>query len=137
SGGDPADMLQFGTGIAADTTQLNRSGNDLTFNLGASDRVTIKDYFNPAWTSNYRIETVAFADGTTWDIGTTIGKLTYNGTAGADTMPGDSTYGNRVNGLDGNDSITGGNVADVLDGGAGNDTIYGGSGNDTITGGTG
>src|SRR5204862_322366 len=117
--------------------QLNRSGSDLTFNLNATDKVTVKSYFDPMWPSYYRIETVAFADGTNWGIGTTIGKLTYNGTAAADTMVGDYTYGNRINGLDGNDSITGGSAADTLDGGSGNDTIGGGWGNDSITGGAG
>ena len=39
-----------------------------------------------------------------------------------------------INGLAGDDSITGSNMADILDGGAGNDTIYGLYGDDYIYG---
>jgi Ca2+-binding RTX toxin-like protein len=42
-----------------------------------------------------------------------------------------------ISGLDGNDTISGGNLAESLSGGAGNDTIDGGDGSDSISGGTG
>ena len=38
-----------------------------------------------------------------------------------------------INGLEGNDKITGGSGDDVIDGGSGNDTLYGGNGNDSLT----
>jgi len=130
------DKLQFGAGITADMVQLGRSGNDLTFNVNASDNVTVKRYFEPGSGHWYRVETIAFADGTTWDVAATLGKP-INGTAGADYFTGVSGYGNRINGLGGNDTITGAEKDDVLDGGADNDTIHGGNGNDLLIGGSG
>ncbi len=39
-------------------------------------------------------------------------------------------------GFGGNDTLTGGSLADYLDGGTGNDSLSGGAGNDTLAGGT-
>ncbi|MEA2170586.1 MAG: hypothetical protein QOF76_3886, partial [Solirubrobacteraceae bacterium] len=65
---------------------------------------------------------------------------TYNGPDGADEIwiwsnitSGDST----INGLGGNDKLTGEDDSETIDGGAGDDTIQGGYGNDTIVGGPG
>ncbi len=64
----------------------------------------------------------------------------YNGTEGNDEIwiwsnitSGPST----INGLGGNDKLTGEEDSETIDGGAGDDTIQGGYGNDTITGGPG
>ena len=64
--------------------------------------------------------------------------LAFTGTpsTGNDTLVGDDT-GNIIDGLAGDDSITGGAEADSLSGGAGNDTLIGGGGNDTLEGGPG
>ena len=131
------DKLQFGSGISADAIQLSRSlnGNDLTLSVNGTDKVTLAYYFNSS--SPYRIETITFADGTSWDYATVVNKLVYNGSSGADYLYGISGYANRINGLQGNDNISGADKDDVLDGGSGNDTISGGAGNDTISGGVG
>ncbi|HEU0099131.1 MAG TPA: pre-peptidase C-terminal domain-containing protein [Allosphingosinicella sp.] len=65
--------------------------------------------------------------------------LTWNGTAGPDTVVASATTTGPivVNGLAGNDSITGGGGNDTLNGGADDDTLNGGSGNDTLNGGSG
>ncbi|MEA3642716.1 MAG: calcium-binding protein, partial [Lamprobacter sp.] len=70
--------------------------------------------------------------------------LTVQGTAGNDTIdmsnvtPDGTTPGVlSINGLAGNDTITGGAGNDTITGGAGNDTITGGAGIDTMTGGAG
>ncbi|WP_136419243.1 calcium-binding protein [Herbaspirillum sp. ST 5-3] len=131
-----ADKLQFGAGINASDIQLTRSGNDLTLNVNETDKVTLSNYFYSSYGANYRIETIAFADGTTWDVATVAGKGA-NGTVGADTLYGISGVANRINGLGGNDSLYGQDKDDVLDGGAGNDNVSGGGGNDLLTGGTG
>ncbi|MBB3121928.1 Ca2+-binding RTX toxin-like protein [Massilia violacea] len=103
--------------------------------------MTVVDYFN---SSASRIEKVAFADGTVWDIAAILGR--QNGTEGADSLAGLNGYANRINGLGGNDSISGADKDDRLDGGdgadnisgnAGNDILIGGYGNDVLTGGTG
>ncbi len=68
------------------------------------------------------------------------------GTSGIDHIVGPNTETNRIYGLDGNDSVSGGALADLVDGGngndgvhgqAGNDTLYGRAGNDTLRGGAG
>ncbi|MBB3122325.1 calcium-binding protein, partial [Pseudoduganella violacea] len=123
-----SDTLQFGTGIKADAVLINRSSNgrDLIFNVNATDKITVVDYFN---SSASRIEKVAFADGTVWDIAAILDR--QNGTEGADSLTGLNGYANRINGLGGNDSISGADKDDVLSGGTGNDTLAGGAGNDT------
>ena len=55
----------------------------------------------------------------------------------ADTISGCLTQSNVIVGLEGNDHLAGGNLADVLLGGAGNDILIGGLGNDVLSGGTG
>ena len=52
------------------------------------------------------------------------------GAAGADTLAAAATS-TLVQGLGGNDSLTGGNGFDTLDGGTGTDTLIGGKGSDT------
>jgi Ca2+-binding RTX toxin-like protein len=59
----------------------------------------------------------------------------YSGSISPDA--GDPVVPYLILGLDGNDIISGGHLADTLDGGAGNDRIEGGAGNDIIYGGTG
>lgn len=58
------------------------------------------------------------------------------GGAGNDTFYGGDDY-DTLSGGDGNDGLDGGNHNDELLGGAGNDILLGGAGNDTLIGGTG
>ncbi|MEA5624999.1 calcium-binding protein [Nostoc sp. UHCC 0251] len=71
-----------------------------------------------------------------------------NGTNGDDTLvsiidiprpPGpfglDVDFADVINGLDGNDSLTGGSTDDTLNGGTGDDTLRGQDGNDSLDGG--
>jgi hypothetical protein len=57
------DTLQFGAGISASGVTLLHSGNDMVFRVGATDQVTVKDWFSSYY---YYIEQVQFADGTQW-----------------------------------------------------------------------
>ncbi|MBX7146720.1 MAG: hypothetical protein K1X44_05360 [Alphaproteobacteria bacterium] len=61
----------------------------------------------------------------------------YNGTAGNDVISGQYDEMNTINGFDGNDVLTGANLADILSGGKGNDWLYGNEGNNTLYGGDG
>jgi Ca2+-binding RTX toxin-like protein len=61
------DTLQFGAGIAASGVTLSHSGNDMVFKVGATDQVTVKDWFSDPF---YYIEQVQFADGTLWSTDT-------------------------------------------------------------------
>jgi Ca2+-binding RTX toxin-like protein len=103
----------------------------LILSTNATDKVTLKGYFDSSFGANYRVETIAFADGTTWDVAAVMDKLTYTGTAAADSLSGTAGYANRINGLEGNDTLNGADKGDVLSGGAGNDTLNGNGGNDT------
>ncbi len=62
---------------------------------------------------------------------------TINGTNSSDALAGDMKDQNVILGLDGDDTITAGMLADELRGGRGSDKIAGGSGDDTIYGDTG
>lgn len=69
----------------------------------------------------------------------TGGTVSVIGSAGNDDLTVDAStdYNSTIKGGAGNDTITGGSVADLLEGEAGNDSIVGGGGNDTLRGGDG
>jgi hypothetical protein len=80
------DTLQFGAGIAASGVTLLHSGNDMVFRVGATDHVTVQDWFS---SYDYYIEQVQFADGTLWTVDTLRGMFVLTeGTDGADTLTG-------------------------------------------------
>jgi Ca2+-binding RTX toxin-like protein len=121
-GSGDADVLNFGAGILASTTQVSRSGNDLLIKFGvAVDQVAIQDYF-----AGSLIEQFRFADGGTWSSTDIFAKVLVP-TAGDDQITG-YLGSELLQGLAGNDTINGG---------AGNDTINGGNGTDLLTGGDG
>jgi Ca2+-binding RTX toxin-like protein len=60
-----------------------------------------------------------------------IGRITFDGTAGADDLSG-SPLDNFLNGLAGNDTIRGGLGADWITPGAGDDAVFGGTGSDMV-----
>ncbi|WP_439589665.1 calcium-binding protein, partial [Hydrogenophaga sp.] len=85
----------------------------------------------------YLVESVVFDDGTTWTLDDLMARLVQAGSAAGDALQGLNSYANRLNGLEGNDTLNGGAQADVLEGGAGDDTLNGNAGEDTLIGGTG
>ncbi len=124
-----SDTVRFGAGItSADLTPFKQGDNLVVrindpANPAATDQLTIERWFL-GW--QYRIESFAFADGSTMGIAD-IEALIPKATAGNDTL----TLGlgnDDVNALGGND---------VVDTGAGNDIITGGTGDDTLSGGAG
>ena len=66
-----------------------------------------------------------------------VWRVVVNGLGGNDKITLSTTKSGRVNGGDGNDTLTGGAGDDWLVGGAGNDVQTGGDGNDRLTGGDG
>ncbi len=71
-------------------------------------------------------------------VGVTQTATTVTGTAADDTIDcTNASPGKTINGLDGNDTITGTAFDDTVSGGNGNDTITGGPGDDVIEGGNG
>ena len=122
-----SDTLRLGAGLAVSAATMSRTGTDLVLSWD-TDAVTIQKYFS---SSDYQVENIQTADGRTWRYGDIADAVTYNGTASSDVLGGLSDQTNRINGLGGDDTITGGNLNDFLNGGEGNDNLRGGIGNDT------
>lgn len=134
------DKIIFGEGISINNLSFRQDGSnlDILINNDVSQGVTVKDFYSG---TNYQVETLQFADGSTFNLSTQ--GLTLQQTNADDTVNGtsynDVIYGNgghdTINAGDGNDTIVGGIGNDILNGGNGDDTyIYNlGDGFDTIT----
>jgi VCBS repeat-containing protein len=126
------DTLLFGSGITKDDILLKTFDNNLAIALKEgsaeftelSDRVIIKDWL----TSNNRIETFKFEDGTTLND---VEIVSLVGTNGDDTIIAFNGSNDVISSKDGNDIIKAQDGDDTLDGGKGDDALHGGSGNDT------
>ena len=97
-------------------------GDDLVLRFGGQDRVILTDTLSGASTG---IETIVFADGTTWNVAAMrAAAMSFAGTDAAETLRG----------FDGADLLVGGRGDDWLVGGEGNDTyrFSQGDGHDTI-----
>ncbi|QBE62180.1 beta strand repeat-containing protein [Pseudoduganella lutea] len=143
--GANADKVLLAAGIAPAGVTLVRSYNDLVLKLnGTGDQLTIQGYFTGDGTTASAVETLEFADGTTWDVAAVKARV-LAGSAGYDAITGyaaaDSLAGldgnDTVQGQGGNDTVLGGTGADVLYGDDGNDTVAGEAGNDRAHGGAG
>jgi len=142
------DTIQFGEGIKPDDViakAVNGSGNiNLELSIkGTNDKITVYQHFGRNWNNfeekpNQRIEKVAFADGTIWDL-KTIHEKAHNitGTDNADSFGVGDASSLTYHGLGGNDNIYGGIANDLLYGDAGDDSLNGNAGNDTLYGGEG
>jgi len=117
---------------------------DLVVGNGRGDAVRILHYFSqPA----YRVERFSFSDGVVWGDADLRAQVVVGGaTAGPDRLGGYGDIANRIDGLEGDDTLRGGPLGDRLHGGpghdllealAGNDTLISGGGHDTLVGGSG
>ena len=134
------DKIKFGSGIVLDDLKFTQEGNDLRIIIknDVSQSILIDDFYRG---TNYQVETLQFADGSTFNLSTQ--GITLQQTDADDTVNGtsynDVIYGNgghdTINAGEGNDTIVGGIGNDILNGGNGDDTyIYNlGDGFDTIT----
>ncbi|MFM0158551.1 MULTISPECIES: beta strand repeat-containing protein [Paraburkholderia] len=107
-----ANVLHLGAGINETSIQVKASadGTGLVLTDGvAGDQVTLE---NVLWLNGAGVESVQFADGTTWS-GQQLIKMETTGTTG-------------------NDSVDGTSGADYIDGKGGNDFVNGNGGNDTF-----
>jgi len=157
------DTILMQEGIAPADVALSRFDDDLVVSIASARKLTVGKWFaNDA----SKVENIRFSNGTVWDAGTILGKISATGghehtagqvktgTAGNDYLTGDA--GDAViEGLAGDDVLHGGyyrpknpayddslivNVRDgnnTLLGGEGNDTLYGGWGDDVLDGGSG
>ncbi|WP_242675146.1 calcium-binding protein [Phytopseudomonas dryadis] len=127
---DKRDVVQLKAGISPSDIDVAYQGGwdgysqDLILKIrGSEDRLTIRNYF-----SYGLVESIQFADGTSWDIATVKSKL-LEATEGNDTLIG-LDADDSIDGLGGDDYLSGGKGNDTLDGGVGNDRLSGGRGDD-------
>ncbi|MGL3609185.1 calcium-binding protein [Rhizobium sp. G187] len=129
-----SDRLEFAAGISASAVTVTRVGNDAVLRLSGTDSVTLKNMFA---TGSAAIETIAFADGTTWNSNTLLQQIASNAvTGGADTILG-SAITDSLRGGTGNDRLDGGEGGDIyqFDHGDGADVLAdsGLTGNDVLS----
>lgn len=125
------DTLQFGIGIVPDDIVFVRSGQDLIIKIrGTLDQITFAGW---GYGEANHVENISFADGTVWDSTYIHLKAPLLAATEGDDAYLTGWYGesNVINGLGGNDILTGGTLADLLDGGLGDDNMSGGLGDDT------
>lgn len=136
------DKIQFGEGIAPNDISLKRELDKLILSIKSkdgtsSDSITIQNFFsvNPE-IGNNTVRTIAFADGTVYDLNKILELTPLSSTDKDDKLyltDGNDTFDAGL----GNDEIWGSNGDDVINGGEGDDTLYGNDGNDTLIGGRG
>ncbi|MGH7895537.1 MAG: calcium-binding protein [Candidatus Binatia bacterium] len=118
------DKVLFAADIQPSEVSANRSGNNLVLTLGASDRVTVTNYFLNEGVTPYAIEQIKFLyDGTVWDLDAVKPRVLV-GTAGNDSILG-FMANDTLSGFGGDDTLAGAGGNDTLDGGTGNDLLYG------------
>ncbi len=142
--GDGRDRLQERHGLQDELRWLDvpsteiaieRLNADLVIGNGRGDAVRILRYFSDP---NYRVEHFSFSDGVVWGDGALLERVVVAGaTAGPDQLGGFGDTANRIDGLEGDDTLLGGPLADRLHGGPGHDRLDGDLGNDTLSAGGG
>lgn len=109
TGGTGTDVLRL-TDLNADDIRLSRSGNDLYVqDIGTLQTIRVANHY---LSGGYGLESLAFADGTTWDRANIAANAWIRGTSGVDNLGGSGSD-------------------DTLFGDLGNDTLQGGAGSDT------
>ena len=128
------DTIRFEDVKSTEVT-ISRVRDDLVLMFGSGDQTTVTRFFE---SKKFQVENFTFSDGVTWDIkGLLANNIANTGTENSDTIVGYNDGNNRIYGLGGNDTISGGNLNDWIDGGTGNDSIAGAAGNDQLLGGLG
>ncbi|MBI5901317.1 MAG: hypothetical protein HZB40_19115, partial [Rhodocyclales bacterium] len=125
-----SDTIRLAGDILPEHVQLAHVGSDLILGLAdAADTLTVKNWFQDG-SREWRVEQIAFEDGTLWNQDRIIELL---GDEGQDQLDGGSGDDLLAGGAD-NDRLTGGAGHDVLAGGAGDDWLVGGAGTDSLVG---
>ncbi|HYI49486.1 MAG TPA: calcium-binding protein [Allosphingosinicella sp.] len=124
NGSGGTDVIELGAGITAADVTVGTADGGTSYVLyigGGDERITITG--GATWGENWAIETILFADSSTWTGASLAGRVT-GASMGADSLYGTSGADTR-HGLAGNDAIAGGGGADTLYGDAGDDTLTG------------
>lgn len=135
--GGTGDIVAFRDGVIPSQVSIYRSGNHLIIEDGLGNKSTVSNQFH--YLSGYSIDSIVFADSTTWDFDTV--EVETRGTSGADYIyaatSGDASTDDTIFAYGGNDNVDGGDGDDWIDGGSGDDYLGGGYGNDTYVFGNG
>ncbi len=134
-----SDVIVFAAEVTPVDLKLGREGNDLILQIiGSGDRLTVVDAFAPGAGAK-AVERIVFSgSATVWAANDIRARLLADAaTAGNDMIAGLEDTANRIYGLDGNDTLSGGALPDLLDGGNGNDLLNGLGGDDRLLGGAG
>ncbi len=129
------DVISFGTGLARADATLTKAANDLFVSFSSSgDTLQVIGFF-----ANASTETIAFADGSSFDrltIPAYSTSLQNLATIGSDVVTL-SAAPDYFDALAGNDVVHGGDGNDTLMGNDGNDELHGDAGNDLLHSGDG
>lgn len=135
--GGKNDAIGFLVGVSPEDVKVHRRGSyDLEFRIKSTgETLYVKNFFSNDSYQKYEgvgmIESVHFADGTTWTVDNIKDKARYID----EYFVG---YTNRLYGYDGQDDIVTGSKADeIIETGGGNDLLYGNGGDDILNGGYG
>jgi Ca2+-binding RTX toxin-like protein/pimeloyl-ACP methyl ester carboxylesterase len=117
-------------GLNATDIRLEKHSNyDLAFVIkDTGESITAQNFF---YDNIYKLDTVKFADGSTWNRAAILDNVGVYGTSANDTLSAPTGVSSRLYGYEGSDTLFGNNANDVLDGGTGADNLCGGSGDDT------
>ncbi len=126
------DTIELAADILPGDVQLTHVGNDLILSLATGDTLTVANWFRDG--GEWRVEQIAFGNGTLWNADAIIDRAVLVGTAGNDSLAGLNGRDTQMDGLAGDDALYGRDGADTLHGGSGQDRLDGGSGNDLLLG---
>jgi Ca2+-binding RTX toxin-like protein len=135
------DRIVMQSDIDAQDVVLSRDSDDLTLTVsGTDDKLTVQGYFSSSDGEDANmVETIEFADGTSWDaeyVANALPPVIY-GTACNDILFGTCHESSTIRAGAGNDILIAGPRGDALYGETGSDRLYGSIGHDTLDGGEG
>lgn len=121
------------TEVSSRDMRLQKQETNVGFYMG--NKLIV--YIEKQLVAEHRIEEFHFTDGVIWDHNTILLQLPLVGTPGDDRLIGAHDSSSRFQGLNGNDMLIGGALADHLEGGNGHDLLRGLAGRDILDGGEG
>ncbi len=143
--------MRFDASVAVSAVTVSADNADgLVISIAGGDQILVegsqRDYGSAdslvsrgfSWTVgdlNSTLDRIEFNDGTVWTHADIVSRASIRiGTPGDDTLIAPRGVPMRIEGLAGNDIITGGDGSDILIGGAGYDQLRGGAGDDLLDG---
>jgi len=120
--GGGTNTLVLGSSLTLANITFGKSGNDLILTDGmAGDQVDLYYQEYSGWPNNYKIQTIAFGDGSTLALSPALSFGSAGGT---------------LAGTSGNDTLLAGQGQETLNGNGGSDTFIASTGTNTLIGGS-